>query len=164
VHKKSNKPRTSINVDAIKRDAKKVGSQIAKSSSEMFGKELNPGTSGRESPLEQTMGPGKYKRMIHDHNDKNKHILDRLPFTFPKKSVVRSHKNDVSVECVECGYRSYGSEHTYMKVCGQCKKSTKVINPEADARGEDRDFTPGFLSTASDILEMRDKRSRNKKD
>jgi len=45
-----------------------------------------------------------------------------------------------------------------MKVCEGCKKSTKVINPEAEARGEDRDFTPGMFATASDILELREKR------
>ncbi len=158
-----NKPKTSINIDAIKRDAKKIGGEISKSTPSSFGKELDAGISRRESPLEQQMG-SKYKEMIHQHNDTNKHILDRLPFTFPKKRVVRSHKSNVLVVCVECGYQSYGSEHTYMKVCGQCNKSTKVINPEADARGEDRDFTPGFLADASDILRMRNKQKKNKKD
>jgi hypothetical protein len=71
---------------------------------------------------------------------------------------VRSHRSDVLVECVECGYESYGSEYTYIKVCGGCKKSCKVINPEAEKRGEDRDFNPGMFATASDILEMREKR------
>ncbi len=156
--KKKNSPKTTLNVEAIKRDSKKVGAEIAKSNPEMFGAELDPGTSRRQSPLEQEMGSSKYKNMIHEHNDKNKHILDRLPFTFPKKSVVRSHRSNVLVECSECGYQSYGSEHTYMKVCEQCKKSTKVINPEAVARGEDRDFTPGFLASASDILEMKEQR------
>lgn len=156
--KKKNTPKTTLNVDAIKRDSKKVGAQIAKSNPEMFGKELDSGTSRRESALEQEMGSAKYKNMIHEHNDKNKHILDRLPFTFPKKSVVRSHRSDILIECEECGYESYGSEHTYMKTCGGCKKSTKVINPEAERRGEDRDFKPGIFATASDILEMREKR------
>lgn len=162
--KKKNSPKTTLNVDAIKRDSKKVGDQISKANPELFGRELDPGTSRRESALEQEMGSAKYKNMIHEHNDKNKHILDRLPFTFPKKSVVRSHRSDVLVECVECGYQSYGSEHTYMKMCDQCKKSTKVINPEAEARGEDRDFTPGFLATASDILEMREKRRKEREE
>jgi len=160
---KKNAPKTTLNVDAIKRDSAKVGAQIAKSNPEMYGRELDPGTSQRTSTLEQEMGSSKYKNMIHDHNDKNKHILDRLPFTFPKKSVVRSNRDNVVVACVECGYQSYGSEHVYMKTCEQCKKSTKVINPEADARGEDRDFVPGFLATASDILKMREERSVNKK-
>jgi NAD-dependent SIR2 family protein deacetylase len=164
VPKKKNSPKTTLNVDAIKRDSKKVGDQISKANPELFGRELDPGTSRRESALEQEMGSAKYKNMIHEHNDKNKHILDRLPFTFPKKSVVRSHRSDVLVECVECGYQSYGSEHTYMKMCDQCKKSTKVINPEAEARGEDRDFTPGFLATASDILEMREKRRKEREE
>ncbi len=162
--KKSNKPKTSINVDAIKRDSKKVGAQIAKSNPEMFGKELDPGTSVRQSALEQEMGSSKYKNMIHDHNDNNKHILDRMPFTFPKKRVVRSHRSNVLVECEECGYQSYGSEHTYMKKCDQCKRSTKVINPEAELRGVDRDFSPGFLASASDILRMREERKNKKKD
>ena len=156
--KNKNALRTTLNVDQIKRDSKKVGEQIAKSNPELYGKELDSGTSKRQSPLEQEMGSRKYKDMIHGHNDKNKHILDRLPFTFPKKSVVRSHRSDVLVECVECGYESYGSEHTYMKTCPDCKKFTKVINPEAERRGEDREFTPGIFATASDILEMREKR------
>lgn len=156
--KKKNTPKTTLNVDQIKRDSKKVGEQIAKANPELFGGEVVAGTSRRTSPLEQEMGSRKYKDMIHEHNDKNKHILDRLPFTFPKKRVVRSHRNDILIECAECGYESYGSEHTYMKRCDGCKKPTKVINPEAEKRGEDRDFMPGMLATASDILEMREKR------
>ena len=156
--KKKNTPKTTLNVDQIKRDSKKVGEQIRKSNPELYGGEVDAGTSRRTSPLEQEMGSKKYKDMIHEHNDKNKHILDRLPFTFPKKSVVRSHRSDILISCSECGYESYGSEHTYMKVCGGCNKSTKVINPEAERRGEDRDFTPGIFATASDILEMREKR------
>jgi len=100
--------------------------------------------------------------MIHDHNDKNKHILDHLPCTFPKKSVIRSNRSDVLVECVECGYESYGSEYTYMKLCPGCAKSCKVINPEAEKRGEDRDFTPGMFATASDILRMKEERDKKK--
>lgn len=159
--KKTKRPRTTLNVEAIKRDSKKVAHQITQSNPELFGKELVPGTSRRESPLEQELG-SKYKQLIHNHNENNKHSLDRLPFTFPKKSVVRSHKNSVLLECVECRYQSYGTEHTYMRGCPQCEKTTKVINPEAVARGEDRDFTPGFLATASDILRMRKKIDNNK--
>jgi len=158
VPKKKNTPKTTLNVDAIKRDSKKVGAQIAKANPELFGGEAGAGISRRQSPLEQEMGSTKYKDMIHEHNDKNKHILDRLPFTFPKKRVVRSHRSAVLVECEECGHESYGSEHTYMKVCGGCKRTTKVINPEAEKRGEDRDFNPGIFATASDILEMREQR------
>ena len=161
--KKRNKSKTSINVDAIKRDAKKVGEQISKANPELFGREGDAGATRRESPLEQEMG-SKYRDMIHDHNDKNKHILDRLPFTFPKKRIVRSHRSDILVECVTCGYASYGSEYTFMKMCGGCKKSTKVINTEAEKRGEDRDFTPGMFATASDILAMREARRKQKKD
>lgn len=156
--RKKNSPNTTLNVEQIKRDSKKVGEQIRKANPELYGGEVVAGTSRRESPLEQQMGSAKYKNMIHEHNDKNKHILDRLPFTFPKKRIVRSHRTDVLIACVECGYESYGSEHTYMKMCKGCKTSTKVINPEAEKRGEDRDFTPGMFATASDILEMRDKR------
>ena len=161
--KKKSKPRTTINVDAIKRDSKLVGEQIAKANPELFGGESPSGMSHRESPLEQEMG-SKYKDMIHKHNDQNSHILDRLPFTFPKKRIVRSHRSNVLVECVDCGHQSYGSEHTYMKICGGCGKSTKVINPEAEARGEDRDFTPGPFASASDILRMREESRNQKKD
>ena len=163
--KNKTKSKTSVNVDAVRREASRMAKDAEnKSSSSLPGDlarshaEVAPGTIRRESPVEQEMGSSKYKQMIHDHNDKNKHILDRLPFTFPKKSVVRSHRTNVLVECAECGHESYGSEHTYMKVCEGCKKSTKVINPEAEARGEDRDFTPGMFATASDILELREKR------
>jgi hypothetical protein len=158
VPKKKNSPKTTLNVEQIKKDSKKVGEQIRKANPELYGGEVDAGTSRRQSPLEQEMGSSKYKNMIHEHNDKNKHILDRLPFTFPKKRIVRSHRSDILIECSECGYESYGSEHTYMKTCGGCQQSTKVINPEAEKRGEDRDFTPGIFATASDILEMREKR------
>ncbi len=92
----------------------------------------------------------------------DKHILDRLPFTFPKKRVVRSNRSDVLVECVGCGYESYGSEYTYVKLCAGCGKSTKVINPEAEKRGEDRNFAPGMFATATDILRMREEREKKK--
>lgn len=159
---KKNTPKTTVNVDAVRTEAKKIGDQISKANPELFGRELSPGAVRRESPLEQEMGSSKYKQMIRDHNQQNKHILDRLPFTFPKKRVVRSHRNDVLLECRECGYQSYGTEHTYMKDCPECKKVTEVLNPEADARGEDRGFVPGFLATASDILRMKEERSRKK--
>lgn len=169
---KKKAPKTSVNVDAVRKEVSKmVKDAESGSSSSLPGdlarthSEVAPGTMRRESPLEQEMG-SKYKQMIHDHNDSKKHILDRLPFTFPKKSVVRSSRSDVLIECVECGYQSYGSEYTYMKTCPTCKKSTKVINPCAEERGEDRDFTPGMFATASDILEMKEKRrlEREKKE
>jgi len=165
---KKNKPKTSVNVDAVRREASKMSKDAEnRASSSLPGDlakthaEVAPGTIRRESPVEQEMGSSKYKQMIHDHNDKNKHILDRLPFTFPKKSVVRSHRSDVPLECAECGYESYGSEHTYVKVCGGCHKACKVINPEAIKRG-DRDFTPGMFATASDILRMKEEREKEK--
>jgi len=159
---KNKRPKTTVNVDAVKKDVQKLAKESVKQNPTDH-VELAPGSVRRQSPLEQEMGSAKYKQMIHDHNDKNKHILDRLPFTFPKKKVVRSHRSDVLVECVECGYESYGSEYTYMKVCEGCKKSTKVINPEAEIRGEDRDFVPGMFATSSDILRMKEEREKSKK-
>lgn len=165
---KKNKPKTSVNVDAVRREASKMSKQ-AESKSSLPGplanshSELSPGTSTRQSPLEQGMGTKKYREMIHDHNDKNKHILDRLPFTFPKKSIVRSHRN-VVVTCVECGHQHVGSEHTYGMACPECKAYRRVRNPEAEKRGEasakeDEDCV-GMFGTASDLLELREKRMR----
>ena len=164
---KKTKSKTTVNVEAVRREASKIIKESQNKKSPLPGDmsnthaELAPGSVQRQSPLEEDMGSSKYKQMIHDHNDKNKHILDRLPFTFPKKKVVRSNRN-VVVECGECGYRSSGSEYTYMKSCPECKKTTKVINPDAEVRGEDRDFTPGFLATASDILRMKEAREKKK--
>lgn len=155
------KPKTTVNVEAIKRDAKKIGGEISKANPELFGKELPAGTFKKESPLEQEMG-SRYKKMIQDHNQKNKHILDRLPFTFPKKRPVRSHRTDVLVICSECSYESYGSEHTFMKFCEGCHEVTKLINEEAELRGENRDFTPGFLATIDDILKLKEKNLHKK--
>jgi hypothetical protein len=158
---KNKRRKTTVNVEAVKKDVAKLAKDSIKQNPTDH-VELAPGSVQRQSPLEQEMGSRKYKDMIHDHNDKNKHILDRLPFTFPKKSVVRSHRSDVPLECSECGYESYGSEYTYAKVCGGCGKSCKVINPEAVKRG-DRDFTPGMFATASDILRMKEEREQEKK-
>ena len=164
---KKTRSKTTVNVDAVRKEASKIIKESENQKSSLPGDlakthaELAPGSVQRQSPLEQEMGSSKYKQMIHDHNDKNKHILDRLPFTFPKKRVVRSHRN-VTVECEECGYPSSGSEYAYMKSCPECKKTTKVINPAAEERGEDRDFTPGFLASASDILRMKEEREKKK--
>jgi hypothetical protein len=49
-----------------------------------------------------------------------------------------------------------------VKDCPGCRKVAKVFNPEAEKRGEDQDFTPGFLATSSDILEMKEKQSKKK--
>ncbi len=158
---KNKRPKTTVNVDAVKREVKKIGKDIAKSEDTPMGREIAPGTVKRQSPLEQEMGSKKYKDMIHDHNDKNKHILDRLPFTFPKKRIVRSSQN-VVVECVECGHQHVGSEYTYGMTCPECKQYRRVINPEAEKRGEDPDFTPGMFATASDILRMKEERDKKK--
>jgi len=161
--KTKGRSKNSVNVDAVKRDVKKLAKEMSKNSSDAQGNiELSPGSVRRESPLEQKMGTKKYHEMIHDHNDKNKHILDRLPFTFPRKSVVRSHRNDIVVTCVECGYEKYGTEFTIGITCPKCNTYREVTNPEAEKRGEDRDFKPGFLATASDILRMREKRAKKK--
>ena len=103
---KNKKPKTTVNVEAVKREVKRMGKDIAQNDPSPMGRELAPGSVQRQSPLEQEMGTGKYRQMIHDHNDKNKHILDRLPFTFPRKRIVRSHRTDVLVECVECGHEA----------------------------------------------------------
>jgi len=159
---KKNRPKKTVNVDAVKKEVSKMAKEIAKSAPNEQGHvELPSGVSKRQSPLEQDMGSRKYREMIHDHNDKNKHILDRLPFTFPKKSVVRSHMN-VVVECVECGYQHVGSEHTYGMTCPECKTYRRVKNPEAEKRGEaspEKDEERvGMFGTASDLLELREKR------
>ena len=164
---KKTKLKTSVNVDAVRKEAFKLAKDSQNKGSSLPGDlgrthaAVDPGTLHRESPLEQEMG-SKYKQMIHGHNDSKRHILDRLPFTFPRKKVVRSNRNNVLVECEGCGHQSYGSEHTYMKACSICEKVTKVINPEAEVRGEDRDFTPGFLASASDILKMKEERKKKK--
>ena len=160
---KSKKIKTTVNVDAVRKEAKKLAKQVVNQEApNRTHAELAPGSVNRQSPLEQEMGSKKYKEMIHNHNDKNKHILDRLPFTFPRKKIVRSHRSDVVVECVNCGHQSYGSEYTCVKECPGCKKVAKVFNPEAGKRGEDIDFVPGFLATSSDILKMKEEQSEKK--
>ncbi len=157
---KKNRPKTTVNVDAVKKDVAKLAKDSIKQNPTDH-VELAPGSVKRQSPLEQEMGSKKYKEMIHDHNDKNKHILDRLPFTFPKKRIVRSNQN-VVVECVECGYQHVGREYTYGMTCPECKAYRRVKNPEAEKRGEDPDFTPGMFATASDILRMKEERDKKK--
>lgn len=157
---KKSKSRTTVNVDAVKKDAKKVGQKLAQANPELYGKEVPSGSVRRESPLEQEMG-SRYKKMIRDHNEKNKHILDRLPFQFPKKKVVRSHL-DVLVACVECGYQTLGSEHTCGFSCPECKAYRRAVNPEAESRGGPSadDERVGIFGTASDLLELRERRRR----
>jgi len=159
------KPTTTVNVDAVRREAKKLAKETQSSTPGPLSKshaELPSGAVRRESPLEQEMGSGKYKDMIHDHNDKNKHILDRLPFTFPKKKVVRSHLT-VVIECAECGLETTGSENTIGFTCPDCKKYVRAINPEAEVRGYDPDLVVGFRGTASDRLNMKEELERKKR-
>jgi len=162
-----NKSTRTVNVDAVKKDVAKLvkENQSNPSTPGPLSKshaELAPGSVQRQSPLEQEMGSRKYKDMIHDHNDKNKHILDRLPFTFPKKKVVRSHLT-VVIECAECGLETIGSENTVGFTCSVCKKYVQAINPEAEVRGYDPDLVVGFRGTASDRLNMKEELERKKR-
>ncbi len=161
-----NKSTRTVNVDAVKKDVAKLvkESQSAPLTPGPLSKshaELAPGSVQHQSPLEQEMGTRKYKDMIHDHNSKNKHILDRLPFTFPKKKVVRSHLT-VVIECAECGLETTGSENTVGFTCSNCKKYVQAINPEAENRGYDPDLVVGFRGTASDRLNMKEDLERKK--
>ena len=158
---KKNKPKTTVNVDAVKREVKKIQKESDSHSPvgtfspvpKGFG-EAASGSIRRESPLEQDLGPSRYRQMIHDHNSKNKHILDRLPFQFPKKKTVRSHLN-IMILCSECGYESVGSENTVGFVCPECKKYVSAKNPEAEARGYDPSLKVGFRGTATDKLALK---------
>ncbi len=161
------KAKRTVNVDAVKKDVAKLvkESQSSPAAPGPLSKshaELAPGSVQRQSPLEQEMGSRKYKDMIHDHNSKNKHILDRLPFTFPKKKVVRSHLT-VVIECAECGLETTGSENTVGFTCSNCKKYVSAINPEAVARGYDPDLSVGFMGTASDRLRLKEELARKKR-
>jgi len=162
-----NKSTRTVNVDAVKKGVAKLvkESQSSPSAPSPLSKshaELAPGSVQRQSPLEQEMGTRKYKDMIHDHNDKNKHILDRLPFTFPKKKMVRSHLT-VVIECAECGLETTGSENTVGFTCSTCKKYVQAINPEAEIRGYDPELVVGFRGTASDRLNMKEELERKKR-
>ncbi len=155
-----------VNVDVVKKEVAKLvkESQPSSSPSGPLSKshaELAPGSVQRQSPLEQEMGSRKYKDMIHDHNDKNKHILDRLPFTFPKKRVVRSHLT-VVIECAECGLETTGSENTVGFTCSNCKKYVSAINPEAESRGYNPDLVVGFRGTATDRLNKKEELEQKK--
>ncbi len=128
------KAKQTVNVEAITRESKRLAKEIVANqpASESHG-DLDPGAVKRESPLEQEMG-SKYKDMIHEHNDKNKHILDRLPFTFPPKKKIRSHTN-VLLECPNCQKPHWGSELTYGIICRGCNKFVKPYNPVAAEHG-----------------------------
>ena len=46
-----------------------------------------------------------------------------LPYTLGRPPVRKCY---TGFECVECGYQMSGSKNTYMIVCPECKKLTKV--------------------------------------
>jgi hypothetical protein len=155
------KNKGSVNVDAVRREVKKM---VQDHDSKHDSKPQNPKARSsihRESPLEQEMGTTKYKQMIHDHNEKNAHILDRLPFTFPAKKKIRSHLS-VLLECPECGDEKWGSEHTVGFVCSKCNKYVSAKNPEAESRGYDPDLKVGIRGTASDKLRLLEERDKKK--
>lgn len=161
------KSKPTVNVDAVKKEVSRMvkDAQNNPSTPGPLSKthaEVAPGSVRRESPLEQDMGSKKYKEMIHDHNSKNKHILDRLPFTFPKKKVVRSHLS-ILLECPECGYEKFGSEHTIGFICGGCKKYVNAKNPEAEIRGFDPDLVVGFQGSLSDKLDLKEELNKKKR-
>jgi hypothetical protein len=158
--KSKKKATTTVNIAAVQKDIKKMAKDIANDTAPAHNHgELSPGTVRRESPLEQSMGPGKYRDMIHGHNSKNKHVLDRLPFTFPRKKMIRSHLN-VLIRCPECDYASVGTEYTVGFTCPQCKKYVSTKNAEAEARGYDPELKVGFRGTASDKLRLEEKRDK----
>jgi len=157
---KKKKSTTTVNVDAVKREVSKMAKEAQNNPStpgplSKTHSELEPGAVQRQSPLEQEMGTSKYHDMIHDHNSKNKHILDRLPFTFPKKKVVRSHLH-VVIECSECGYEKIGSENTVGFICSKCNKYVIAVNPEAERRGYDSNLIVGFKGTTTDRLNKKE--------
>ncbi len=157
---KKTRTRTTVNADAVKRDVNKFAKELAKNSADDQGRiELAPGSVRRESTKEQDMGPRKYREMIHDHNSKNSHILDRLPFTFPRKKLIKSNKN-VVVLCEDCSYPHLGTEYTVGFVCPECKTYVSAINPEAERTGYDPEINVGIFGTASDKLELKEKKRK----
>jgi len=165
--KPKNSPKTSINVEAVKKEVQKLKNahspvpEKAGFSSGGFG-EAAPGSIKRQSPLEQEMGTQKYRQMIHDHNKKNEHILDRLPFTFPKKKTVRSHL-DVLLECPDCHAPFVGTEYTVGFVCYSCKNYVSPRNLEAESRGYNPDLCVGLESTAVERLQKKQELARKRR-
>lgn len=156
------KPKTTVNVDAVRRDWKKLAKEAAKPApANQRHVELPAGAVKRESPLEQEMGSRKYREMIHDHNKKNTHILDRLPFTFPKKRIVRSHL-DVLISCPQCEYTTVGTENSVGFVCPKCKQYVSAKNVEAENRGYDPSLKVGIHGTSTDKLRLREEKRRKK--
>lgn len=163
-------PKKTVNVAAVKREVAKMKKEHSSKpsgsgnfSSGGFG-EVAPGSVNRQSPLEQEMGTRKYREMIHSHNEKNKVALEKLPFTFPKKRIVRSHL-DVPLECPECGEPFVGSENTVGFICKSCKKYVSIRNVEAERRGYDPALRVGIKGTAVERLgkkeELAKKRANN---
>lgn len=149
-----------VNVDAVKREVSKIAKEYdSKPQGNNFSPggfgEAAPGSARRESPLEQEMGTSRYRQMIHDHNDKNKHILDRLPFTFPRKKMARSHRT-VVLQCPKCAFLMAGTEFTVGIICPGCKKYVNPENPDAEEMGFDPAVQIGFQGTLSDKLAAKD--------
>lgn len=152
--KKSRAPRTTINVSAVKKDVQRMAKEIvSKSPADQSHAVLPAGTVRRESPLEQQIGTNKYREMIHEHNNKNKDLHEKLPFIFMPKRKIRSHL-DVGLECPECGAFLLGSEQTYLIICSSCKNLVKPYNPEAERRGIHTDLKVGIDGTATDKLRL----------
>lgn len=129
------KTKTTVNVDAVKKDVQKMAKEmVQKTPAHQSHQELAPGSVKRQSPAEQRMGTKKYREMIHNHNKKNKHLHEKLPFTFLPKRKIRSHMNVVLV-CPECEAPISGSEFTYAAICSKCNKVVKPYNPEAEKSG-----------------------------
>jgi len=160
--KKTKKSAGSVNVDAVRREAQKlVKTYDPKPQNRGFGfdgsGEASPGSTKRQSALEQDIGTQKYREMIHDHNKKNEHILDKLPFQFPKKKMIRSHLN-VTLECPNCQNQLWGTEHTVGVICNKCHKYVTPRNPEAELRGYDPSLVVGIDGTATDRLNLKEEK------
>ena len=66
---KNKKAKTTVNVDAVRKEAKKLAKQVANAEApNRTHAELAPGSVNRQSPLEQEMGSKKYKEMIHNRS------------------------------------------------------------------------------------------------
>lgn len=139
------KSKTTVNVDLVKKEAKKLAKDtVANMPANQGYKELSPGSVSRQSPLEQDMGSSRYRQMIHDHNKKNEHILDKLPFTFPKKRIVRTQQNQ-AILCPKCEETCFIGDFTLLVICGRCQNVFEVNKGN---------FKPnvGMFNRASDLL------------
>ena len=120
--KKTRSPRTTVNVAAVKREVTRMAKETVQATplSQSMA-ELPAGAVQRQSPLEQEMVTAKYRGMIHDHNTKKEHILDKLPFTFPKKSKIKTKVN-TPILCPECKETCFIGNFTLSIICGRCGK------------------------------------------